>query len=125
MIHRASAFAAILLLWFAPLGLAAEKPQDEPEGAARRAQKTAPNSSELALLPANSSIEGLEVVKKAGGVSKVHLQDRFRHALVMVIAPDGSRTLECIDSAERLKELLLAPRSEIQRSSSDTAPTPR
>lgn len=64
------------------------------------------NVSGLSLSPDNQSVEGLEIEELPQGAIKADLQGRFRHALVLRIAPDGSRSIECIDSAEREAELL-------------------
>lgn len=58
------------------------------------------------LSPQNLSVEGLETTTSDDGVTKVDLEGRFSHALVLRIAPDGSRSVECIDSHERAAELL-------------------
>ena len=58
-----------------------------------------------ALSEKNRSVEGLVVEKTSRG-ARAHLHGRFQHALVLRIAPDGSVSMECVDTAERAAELI-------------------
>lgn len=82
----------------------------EPDTAEVSAAEEAPQASShrpvLTLSPLNRSIKGLQSSTAADGTMKVDLDGRFQHTLVLRVAPDGSRSIECIDSAEEEAELL-------------------
>lgn len=67
---------------------------------------SAGESSEAVLRPDNGSIEGLSAEAKADGTLRVDLDHRFTHALVLRVAPDGTRTIECVDSAAHVQEMM-------------------
>lgn len=70
--------------------------------------------SRLTLSPQNRSVKDLHVEATTGGALKVDLEGRFQHALVLKIAPDGSRSVECVDDHRQERSLLeLAPQSSI------------
>lgn len=75
------------------------------------AQRLEPGPS---LSAKNLSIEGLEVEPRSRGGVKVHLAGRFRHSLVLVIAPDGSMLVECVDSPEREAQLFRWPPAAVK-----------
>ncbi|HUP49365.1 MAG TPA: hypothetical protein VNA04_11300 [Thermoanaerobaculia bacterium] len=61
------------------------------------------------ILLKNRSVEGLKEETIKRGATRVHLHGRFRHALVLSVAPDGSVTIACTDSAERAAALAGVP----------------
>jgi hypothetical protein len=79
---------------------------EEPGTKAKPKREESPEKVELSLSARNGSVEGLLVERRARGGVKAHLDGRFRHALVLIIAPDGSRSIECVDSPERAAQLL-------------------
>lgn len=93
----------------------AESPSVEIDNAEQTSDDDASDQRRLTLSPDNRSVQGLEATTSAQGVTKVDLEGRFSHALVLKIAPDGSRSVECIDSHEREIELL----KPLHRSTSD------
>ena len=64
------------------------------------------DAGETLLLRENRSIEGLVEEVTSDGARRVDLRNRFRHALVLRIEPDGRRMIHCADTAEQLEALL-------------------
>lgn len=103
---------ACALLGIASSSFAAgEGGQKPPDQEAAEIEKARPDDdrrapSGLTLSANNRSVRGLETTPGAKGSVKVDLEGRFTHALVLRVAPDGSRTVECVDSPAHLAELL-------------------
>lgn len=54
----------------------------------------------------NTSVEGLLAKAMGDGTFRVDLNGRFRHAMILHVVADGTRTIECVVDAERAAELL-------------------
>ena len=78
-------------------------------------EKEAP-SHRITLNPRYGSLDPLREEINDEGVIELDLQGRYQHALVLKIAPDGSRTVECVDAAEHEEELVksVLPSSETE-----------
>lgn len=107
---RKLVFTCALVLFAASAYATEERPErpvpeaEQIESKESEGEESRPKN--LALSPMNRSVEGLEATAAAHGATKVDLEGRFQHALVLRIAPDGTRSIECIDSAEHEAELL-------------------
>lgn len=73
--------------------------------------------SRLTLSPQNRSVKNLKAEATADGGSKVYLEGRFQHALILKIAPDGTRTVECVD--DHLEEKALLEPEQLTSSADD------
>lgn len=126
--NRSIALASVLLC-LAASSYAADEPPPErttPELAEAHqdgagGNETAPPAKGRALSPQNRSVEGLQASVTTSGATKVDLEGRFQHALVLKIAPDGTRSVQCIDSAEHEAEMLksTAQASEVTEKDED------
>lgn len=77
----------------------------------------ASSRNRLTLSPQNRSVKDLKAEATADGGSKVYLEGRFQHALILKIAPDGSRTVECVD--DHLEERALLEPEQVTSSPDD------
>lgn len=103
-------FFVLAFILFSSASVSSSAPSASSPAEATPAPTAAPEPGRAprsrALPPENLSVEGLAVEKHTHGGVKTDLQRRFQHALVLVTAPDGSKSIECVDSPEREAALL-------------------